>query len=88
MCYTSRVGFYFNIIYCPITCSIPNLIFSLFPLTTAKTCSGGLVLFVASKMALWQIGAQVLVGACLSFQSHQFIYNVSEYIYADGISAF
>ena len=45
MCYMSRVGFHFNIIYCPITCSIPNLIFSLFPLMTAKTCSGGLVLF-------------------------------------------
>jgi hypothetical protein len=39
-------------------------------------------------IALWQIGAQVLVGACLFFQSHQFIYNVLEYIYADNISAF
>ena len=52
-----------------------------------KTCSGGLVLFGCDiKNSL--IGAQVLVGAHLSFQSHQFIYNVLEYIYADGISAF
>jgi len=46
-------------------------------LMTGKTCSGGLVLFgcgvINSLIALWKIGAQVLVGARLSFQSHQFI---------------
>src|ERR1700691_2657311 len=35
----------FNLIYSPIMCLILNLIFSLFPSMTAKTCSGGLVLF-------------------------------------------
>ena len=38
-------NFMFNPIYSPITCLILNLIFSLFPSTTAKTCSGGLALF-------------------------------------------
>src|SRR5882762_7488398 len=87
MCYIRRVCFYFNIIYCPIRFSIPNLIFSLFPSMTAKTCSGSLVLCGCGvKNSL--IGAQVLVGAHLSFQSHQFIYNVLECVYADGILAF
>ena len=35
----------FNPIYSPIMCLILNLIFALFPSMTAKTCSGGLVLF-------------------------------------------
>jgi len=59
---------------------------------TGKTCSGGLVLFGCGikncLIALWKIGAQVLVGAHLYFQSHQFIHNVLEYIYADGVLAF
>jgi hypothetical protein len=38
-------NFMFNPIYSHITCLILNLIFSLFPSTTAKTCGGGLVLF-------------------------------------------
>jgi hypothetical protein len=74
----------------------PKPFFSLFPSTTAKTCSGGFKSLAIVRLwrqkrlpiALWQIGAQVLVRAHLSFQSHQFIYNVLEYIYADGISAF
>ena len=43
--------------------------FSLFPSVTAKTCSGGLVLVVASNLGLTahhQIGAKV-IGAHLSF---------------------
>jgi len=36
-------------------CLIPlNLIFSLFPLTTAKSCSGGLVLFGSSERKVIQ----------------------------------
>jgi hypothetical protein len=52
-------------------------------------------LAVASKSGLTahvqrQIGAKVLVGACSSFWSHQFISNVLEYIHVaiDGLSAY
>src|SRR5882762_3617523 len=63
MCY--RIGFYFNIIYCPITCSIPNLIFSLFPSTTGKTCSGGLVLFGCGVKNGFRLHCGKLVHKCL-----------------------
>jgi hypothetical protein len=51
-------NFMFNPIYCLITCLILNLIFSLFPLTTAKTCSGGLVLFGSSG---WKVLSNVIL---------------------------
>ena len=41
-------NFMFNPIYFSITWLILNLIFSLFPSTTAKTCSSGLVVFGSS----------------------------------------
>ena len=95
MCYTSRVGFYFNIIYCPIMCSIPNLIFSLFPLMTAKTCSGGLVLFGCGVKNGFRLHCGKLVHkcllelVCLSRVTNLYVYNLLEYIYADGsVSAF
>ena len=89
LCYPSRVGFYFIA-----PSHVPSQ--TLFSTISFDDCQNlqwrlGLVWLWCQKqlpIALWQIGAQVLVGACLSLQSHQFIYNVSEYIYADGISAF
>src|SRR5882762_11629588 len=39
-------------------------------------------------MAQCQIGAKVLIGACSSLRSHQFIFNVLEYIHIDGLLAY
>jgi len=89
MCYTSRVGFYFNIIYCPITCSIPNLIFSLFPFDDCQNLQWrlGLVWLWRQNSTGKLVHKCLLELVCLSSVT-KFIYNVSEYIYADGISAF
>jgi hypothetical protein len=92
LCYTSRIGFYFNNL-------LPHHVFHPKPYFFTVSFDDwqnmqwqlGLVWLWRQKrlpVALWQIGAQVLVGAHLSFRSHQFIYNVLEYIHADGISAF
>ena len=80
-----QLGFMFDMIYYyPIMCFIPNLIFFTISLG-AKTCNGSLVLFGCGikirSDTQHQIGAKVLVGACLSFWSHQFISNVLEYIH-------
>ena len=64
-------------------CIIPNLIFFTIPLVTAKVVAWS-CLVVASKLGLMaqcQIGVKVLVGACLSFWSYQFISNILEYIH-------
>src|ERR1700676_2344917 len=73
MCHMSRIGFYFNIIYCLIMCSIPNLIFHYFLQQLAKLAvAAWSCLVVASKMA----SNCSTSACCLSFRSHQFIYNM------------